>query len=193
MNKIFLFFALLLFSTPAFCQVENHDVRVGNKSYREKDYDNAEKAYRKALSKREESFYGNYNLGNALFRKEDWQTARKYYQSALQFAGDKQQKADALHNLGCTYLQEKQYKESIDALQKSLIERPESEETRNLLAYAMRMLKQQQNQQPPPNSGDKKQKDEMSQEMAKQILESLDQDEEQKKPNTGKVSLPKNW
>lgn len=187
-------FSITLCTFNSYSQVENKDLRSGNRYYRQKDYDSAEKQYRTAVTKNGNSFYGNYNLGNALYRKNDWQTARNYFQKAVKLADTKKERADAYHNLGCTYLQEQKYKESVDALRKSLMENPEAEDTRNQLAYAQRMLKKQQDQQPPkPNAGDKIKKDEkMSQENAQQILKSLD-DDMQKKPSGKQQPLLKNW
>lgn len=198
MNNKFLAFimSIALFSSfEVVAQVDNHDVRSGNKYYRIKDYDSAEKMYRSGVTKNPNSFVANYNLGNSLYRKEDWQTARNYYQKAIKLSSDKKQKADAFHNLGCTYLQEAKYKESVDALRQSLMQNPDSEQTRNQLAYAQRMLKQQENQQPPkPNAGDKLKKDDsMSQENAQQILKSLDEEDLQMKQSDNKKQLLKNW
>jgi tetratricopeptide (TPR) repeat protein len=193
-SGVFVLVVMLCNITTIAAQIENHNVRSGNNYYRGRDYDRAEKEYRASVSKNPSSFFGNYNLGNALYRKSDWPTARTYYQKALQYTTEKKEKADALHNIGCTYLQEQKYKESVDALQKSLMQNPNSDKTRNLLAYAQRMLKKQQKNQPPKaNSGDKKKKDDnMSQENAKQILQNLD-DEQKAKPSDKKKQLLKNW
>ena len=119
----------------ASAQIENHDIRVGNTAYRSKNYAVAEKKYRSALSKKESSYYANFNLGNALYRKGEWQTARNYYQKAVAYAPSVRLKAEALHNMGTTYLQEKKYKEAVDFLKKSMLANPNSNETRKLLAY----------------------------------------------------------
>ena len=197
-NKIRLSFLILCLSScigQTYAQVENHDLREGNKNYRQKNYDDAEKQYRSALTKNANSFYSNYNLGNSLYRKNDWQTARNYFQKATKLATSKKEKADAFHNLGCTYLQEQKYKESVDALRQSLMQNPDSEETRNQLAYAQRMLKKQQNeQQQKPNAGDQvKKDDEMSKENAQQLLKSIDEDDMQMKPSDNQKQLLKNW
>lgn len=183
---------LLAFSsTGAYAQVENHDVRVGNKLYRNSNFDGAEAKYRSALSKKESSFYANFNLGNVLYKKKDWLTARNYYQKAASLASDKKLQAEALHNVGCTFLQEKKYKEAVDVLEKSMILNPKSEETRRQLAYAMRMLKKNPNT-PPPSFKNQKYEDD-SQDDNRKLLESLDEDEENKKPNSGDQSKLKNW
>ncbi|MBR6041761.1 MAG: tetratricopeptide repeat protein [Paludibacteraceae bacterium] len=176
----------------ASAQIENHDIRVGNTAYRSKNYAVAEKKYRSALSKKESSYYANFNLGNALYRKGEWQTARNYYQKAVAYAPSVRLKAEALHNMGTTYLQEKKYKEAVDFLKKSMLANPNSNETRKLLAYAMRMDKRYKNQNPPPNTGDKKMEDD-SQDNNRKILETLDEDEENRKPNSGAKSMVKNW
>ena len=193
--KFFLFISMMLsLAVSAFSQAENRDLRAGNRHYRHRNYNSAEKSYRAAISKNPRTFYGNYNLGNALYRKEDWLTARGYYQKAVNLTQNKREKADALHNLGCTYLQEQKYKESVDALRKSMIENPDSEPTRRLLAYAQRMLKKQQDEQKDrPNAGDKKQHQDMSQENARQILLNIDEDEQNMKPTGKDKSLIKNW
>lgn len=190
--SVFVFVCAVLLPVVANAQIENHDVRVGNAAYRSKNYAAAEKKYRSALSKNESSFYANFNLGNALYRKGDWQTARNYYQKAVALAPTVRLKAEALHNMGTTYLQEKKYKEAVDFLKKSMLVNPNSNETRKQLAYAIRMDKRNKNQNPPPNTGDKKMEDD-SQDNNRKILETLDEDEENRKPNSGAKSMVKNW
>ncbi len=197
MKQIYKYIVLLVFSVLAtssmVAQVENHDVRVGNKSYNAKNYTIAEQKYRSALSKNDHSFYGNYNLANTLYRKNDLQTARNYYQKALLFATNKFQRAEVYHNVGTSFLKEKKYKDAVDALKKSMIANPNSEDTRRQLAYAMRMEKRERNQNPPPpNAGDKKMEDD-SLDNNRQILESLDEEDENHKPNAGGQANVKNW
>lgn len=187
---IALFLALL--PCVASAQIENHDVRVGNSAYRSKNYDAAEKKYRSALSKKESSYYANFNLGNALYRKGDWKTARNYYLKAVSLAPSSNLRAEAFHNIGTTYLQEKKYKEAVDFLKKSMLSNPNSNETRRQLAYAMRMDKRDKKNNPPPNTGDRKMEDN-SLDNNRKILESLDEDEENRKPNSGDKSMVKNW
>lgn len=173
-------------------QIENHDVRVGNSVYRTKNYAAAEKKYRSALSKNGSSFYANFNLGNALYRRGEWNTARNYYKKAVALAPTQRLMSEALHNMGTAYLQEKKYKEAVDFLKKSMLANPNSNETRKQLAYAIRMEKRNQKDNPPPNTGDKKMEDD-SQDNNRKILESLDEDEENRKPNSGAKSMVKNW
>lgn len=174
-------------------QIENHDVRVGNKVYRAKNFDAAEKKYRAALSKKETSFYGNYNLGNTLYRKNDQKTARNYYQKAVACAGNKKQRADVYHNIGRSFLAEKNYKDAVVALKKSMINNPNANDTRKLLAYAMRMEKRENQKNPPqPNAGNKKMEDDSDVDNRK-ILEMLDQDEQERQPKGGTDDNVKNW
>ncbi|MCQ2208308.1 MAG: tetratricopeptide repeat protein [Paludibacteraceae bacterium] len=190
--KIIALVWVALFPLLASAQIENHDVRVGNTAYRSKNYAAAEKKYRSALSKKESSFYANFNLGNALYRKGEWQTARNYYQKAVVAAPSSRLRAEAFHNIGTTYLQEKKYKEAVDFLKKSMLSNPNSNETRKQLAYAIRMDKRDKKNNPPPNTGDRKMEDN-SQDNNRKILESLDEDEENRKPNSGQKSMVKNW
>lgn len=191
-NILFLLLGLLL-PQMVFGQVENHDVRVGNKAYKNKNYQVAEKKYRAALSKKDLSFYGNYNLANTLYKKNDQKTARNYYQKALICSSSRRQRADVYHNIGRSYLEERNYKDAVVALKKSMMNNPEANDTRKLLAYAMRMEKREEKQNPPPpNAGNKKMEDDSNDDNRK-MLEALDQDEENRKPNLGGDDHIKNW
>lgn len=191
--KHFLYIFLCFYCLNSFGQVENHDVRLGNKYYKTKDYGSAEQKYRTALSKKEVSFYANYNLANTLYRKNDLETARNYYQKALLFSENNRQKADVYHNVGCSFLMEKKWSDAVDAFKKSMMANPNDNETRKLLAYAMRMDKRDKKQNPPPpNSGNKKMEDN-SQDENRQFLENLDNEDENRQPNAGGNSKVKNW
>ncbi len=174
-------------------QVENHYIRSGNHYYLGRNIDAAEKEYRSAITQNPNSFYGNFNLGDALYKKNDWKTARAYFQKSVSATSNPKEKADALHNIGCTFLQENMLQESVDAFQKSLIQNPKSNDTRLLLAYAQRLLKQNQKKHPQDaNSGKRKEHKDMSQENAKQILKNVDDNEQKYKPS-GDKALLNNW
>ena len=75
---------LLVFSFPflvAMAQSARDFIRMGNKAYRDGQYDKAETLYLKSIAK-DPSFEGYYNLGNAYVMQEKDSTAFENYKKA---------------------------------------------------------------------------------------------------------------
>jgi tetratricopeptide (TPR) repeat protein len=159
--------ALCLLAFPAafgLSQSYRSTVNSGNDSYKQKKYDDAGKAYDKAGAIDQKRIESRFNHGNALYRAGDPQGALKKYQEALEKNPGRDEAAGIAYNIGNTWMsvassakdgagedaQMKAYQEAINAYKQSLKLKPDDEDTRYNLAYAMRkyqMLQKQKEEQ----------------------------------------------
>lgn len=131
-----------------------HDcLREGDKNYDKREFQDAEKQYRKAGIAGRES---GYNLGNTLMKQQRYEEAAAAYGKAIEKAKNASEKADALHNQGNAYYQQQQYDKSISSYKEALKINPGAEDTRKNLALAQWQRKKQQQED--------KQQDQSSQE-----------------------------
>ncbi|MDR3351180.1 MAG: tetratricopeptide repeat protein [Prevotellaceae bacterium] len=147
-----IFFLLLAFwgtgSVYAAAQApERHDMRKGNKLYKQHEYDKAEIAYKHGLEKDSTSFGARFNVADALYKQGKTENAEKLFQSLTGAETDDERKAKVFHNLGNAQLKQQKYEESIKSYKQSLRLNPADDETRTNLAYAQAMLQQQQQEQ----------------------------------------------
>ncbi|GAA4645389.1 tetratricopeptide repeat protein [Pontixanthobacter gangjinensis] len=114
----------------------------------ENDFASAEASYRKAIAKDPSNTTAKYNMGNLYYNKEKSLNAEERLKQAAEIAETKSDKHRIFHNLGNSYMQQKQYQEAVNAFKNALRNDPTDEETRYNLALAKKMLeKEQQNQQ----------------------------------------------
>lgn len=141
-----------------FSQDERKYIREGNKYYNKNNFNEAEVNYRKSLSKDSTYKIGKYNLANSLYKQKNFSEAEKYYTQIAENEMDRNIRSKAFHNLGNTYLQNKDYQKAVDAYKQSLKSNPKDIDTKYNLSYALQMLKQQQ-QQDKNNKNNKNDKD----------------------------------
>lgn len=141
-------------------------IRLGNKSFREKDFNKAETYYRKALDKNP-SLEAFYNLGNALaFQNKDSVAFAQYKQALEQVAETPGKKASVFHNMGnmsyavgCGLMKAnspdaaRSFAQAVELYKSALRCNPGDNETRYNLAMAQYMLKKNQKN----NQGDNQQ------------------------------------
>ncbi|MBR4839555.1 MAG: tetratricopeptide repeat protein, partial [Paludibacteraceae bacterium] len=143
------FFVWLALPSVSFSQNENNLIKDGNSLYEDKMYDKSISKYDEAM--KQQGKFGDiasYNKGNALYRKGDYKAAIEAYEHAAKSVPDQDPKkmGQIYHNIGDSYLQEKDYKNSYKAFKQSLRYNPNDEDTRYNLAYVKRLLEQQQQQ-----------------------------------------------
>jgi len=191
---------ILFLTTMAFAQKENKFIRQGNDKYDEENYKDAEVDYMKALEKSPESVKGQYNLGGALYKQENYEDASKLYGSIAGRDISDEAKADALYNLGNSYVKAQKFPEAISAYKNSLRLDPGDQDAKYNLEYAKRMLQQQQQQQQnqdqkkdQENKDDQKNKQDQDkkQDDQKQEDKQQQQDDQQKKQQQDQQSQPK--
>ncbi len=140
----------------------NEHIKKGNSLYNKQKFKDAEIEYRKALEFDPSSNIAKYNLGNAMYRQGQFDEAMKLYDIIDKNKFNKNALADSYHNLGNSYLQNKQYEQSIESYKKALLSNPKDKDTKYNLEYARKMLQQQlqsQNQKNNQNNREKQNED----------------------------------
>jgi len=118
-----------------------------NKQLSEDRFPEAEKEYRRAISKSDKNAAAPYNLGNAYYNKETYSEAFGRFKQAGEIAEAKPDKHKAYHNMGNVFMKRKEYEKAVEAYKEALRNNPKDEETRYNLALAKEMLKKQQDEQ----------------------------------------------
>lgn len=151
----------LVISLQLVAQNSDRDcIRMGNKYFRDKEFNKAETYYRKALEMNP-SLEAYYNLGNAVAFQGNDSVAFKQYKKALeQMAETPEKKAWVYHNMGnMTYLNGrslmkanspdamKSFQQAVELYKSALRCNPQDDETRYNLALAQYMLKKNQQNQ----------------------------------------------
>ncbi|HOZ29382.1 MAG TPA: tetratricopeptide repeat protein [Bacteroidales bacterium] len=164
-NKYFLIFAFvfMLISVFSYSQEERRTIREGNKFYNDKDYDNAELNYNKALKINPDTKELYNNIGTSQYRNGKFTEAATNYENFLKFTGNRKEKADAFYNIGNSYLQAAEYDKSIQAYKNALKLDPTHDLSRYNMAVATKIKEsggsgqnQQQQQQDNQDQQDKK-------------------------------------
>jgi Ca-activated chloride channel family protein len=170
---IFVLFAALL------THAQEGEVMKGNRYYKEGNYDKAEEAYQKALSKKE-NLIARYNLGNTLYKKESIDDAVKSFDGVISATDDPELKTKALYNKGVLLHKGNRLTEAIDAYKQALRLNPDDEEVRKNLQLALQQKKQQE-----PKKDQKKEQKEQKQKQEKKKEEPKPQ---QPKPQKSKLT-----
>lgn len=154
--KKLLLYSLILISFLAKAQEKEKDNHLpkGNDSFVEKNYADAEADYRISESGNPKKSIASYNLGNAIYRQNQAEEAKYHYAKALKTARTKAEKHQAFHNIGNTFMKNKDYANAVEAYKNALRNNPADEETRYNYALAKKMLKDN-----PPKKDNKKDKD----------------------------------
>lgn len=166
-------YIFLLVTVTAFAQDKDKSLPKGNSSFMKKNYVEAEADYRVAGSKSPTRASASYNLGNSVYRQGAPGEAKYAYMKAIENARTKQQKHMAYHNLGNSFMNEKNYQAAVEAYKNALRNNPADEETRYNFALAKKMLK---DNPPKEDKNDKKDdKDKKDQNKEQQPNEPKDQ------------------
>jgi len=145
---LFLCFSTLVFGqqkTPKELEREaRENVREGNKLYNQLKFKEAEIAYKKGLSKNPNYPKASYNLGNSIYQQDRNKEAVNQFELVEKTFNDKMSKAEAYHNMGNSFMKEKQYEKAVEAFKNSMRNNSKDDETRYNLAMAQELLKKQQ-------------------------------------------------
>ena len=197
MNKnllIILFFSGLIFAQDEDQKNSNNLVFDGNIEFQKDKFSSAEYNYRKAYSIDSLNYQAPYNLGNSLYKNNLSNEARFNYNQSLAKLNSKEDLHKAFHNLGNTFMKDKNYQGAVDNFKKALLNNPDDEETRYNYVLAKELLKNQKNK----NDKNKDNKDNEDKKDNKDNKDNKDQDkknEDDKDENKQKQddkSKPKN-
>ena len=137
---------LVFFSAAGFGQSGKKYVREGNRNFYEKEFEESEVSYRKAINKEADLFDANFNLGDALYKQEKFDEAATNFDGLTNRVENEKELAKAYHNLGNSFLKSQKIEQSIEAYKNSLRYYPDDQETKYNLSYAQDLLKKQQQQ-----------------------------------------------
>ena len=190
---------------PVMAQSARDFIRMGNKAYREKQYDKAETMYLKSIAK-DPTFEGYYNLGNAYVMQMKDSTAFENYRKADSIGtSDPMRKARNFHNMGNIWYAQGMaasrqqggnavaaFQRAVDFYKSSLRCNPDDNETRYNLAMAQHQLKKNQDQQNQNGGGgdDDKNKDKQDQQQQKQDQQKQDEQNKDKQDQQQQQAQP---
>ena len=190
---------------PVMAQSARDFIRMGNKAYREKQYDKAETMYLKSIAK-DPTFEGYYNLGNAYVMQMKDSTAFENYRKADSIGtSDPMRKARNFHNMGNIWYAQGMaasrqqggnavaaFQRAVDFYKSSLRCNPDDNETRYNLAMAQHQLKKNQDPQNQNGGGgdDDKNKDKQDQQQQKQDQQKQDEQNKDKQDQQQQQAQP---
>lgn len=157
----FLFFTFMSYSQSD----PNNLVLKGNADILNKNYNDAEVVYRKAISTNKNQNKASHNLGNLLFENQNYDEAIQEYFKTQKNSEIDLEKHSAFHNLGNSYMKKKDYAQAVEAYKNALRNNSADDETRYNYALAKKFLE-----------GDKRQNSENSEDSEE---EKQDQSEDQ--------------
>ena len=161
LHVTFLFFTLMSYSQSD----PNNLVLKGNADILNKNYNDAEVEYRKAISTNKNQNKASHNLGNLLFENQNYDEAIQEYFKTQKNSEIDLEKHSAFHNLGNSYMKKKDYAQAVEAYKNALRNNSADDETRYNYALAKKFLE-----------GDKRQNSENSEDSEE---EKQDQSEDQ--------------
>jgi tetratricopeptide (TPR) repeat protein len=183
-NIIFILF--VCFTNLVFSQQKNQkelereareNIREGNELYNQLKFKEAEIAYKKGLSKNPNYPKASYNLGNAIYQQDRNKEAVSQFELVEKTFNEKMSKAEAYHNMGNSFMKEKQYDKAVEAFKNSMRNNSKDDETRYNLALAKELLKQQQQD----NKDNKDNKDDKNKDKKEKDKEGGDEEKKEDK------------
>ena len=181
--KRILYITLILFQFFATAQEKEKDKHLpeGNDLFAEKNYVDAEAEYRISQSKFKKKSISSYNLGTSIYKQKFSGEAKLQFAKAASEAKTKPEKQQSFHNLGNSFMNDKDYQNAVEAYKNALRNNPEDEETRYNFALAKKMLKEN-----PPKKDDDKNKDKNKDKKDdKKDKNNKDEDKKDKDKNQG--------
>lgn len=181
---------LLFAGTPLSAQtaIPTHQ---GNRLYQNGKLHEAEISYLKALQHDSTYYKAKYNLANAQYGQQNYERALENYAAVAEDPTlSKAEKSSVFHNLGNTFVQQKDYQKAVDAYIRALQQQPGRPDTRYNLAYAQRMLQQQQQQQNQQQNQQDKQDQKQDQQQQQQQQNQQQQKNQEQKDQQGQQQPP---
>jgi tetratricopeptide (TPR) repeat protein len=117
-------------------------LNMARTAYSNKNFKLAFQYYQSAQKKAPKNINIANEIGQTAYRLGDFNAAAKWLSKSKIKTTEKQAKVH--HNLGNSFMQQKQYAQAVEAYKQSLRKEPNSEKTRYNLSEAIRKLKEQQ-------------------------------------------------
>ncbi|WP_026913819.1 tetratricopeptide repeat protein [Christiangramia portivictoriae] len=155
-------------------QESNEYIVEAQEALSENKFANAEASYRKVIAKDPSNMKAKYNMGNLYYAKEKSLNAEQRLKEAAEIAETKEEKHQIFHNLGNSYMQQKNYQEAVNAYKNALRNNPADDETRYNLALAKKKLEEEKQN---PDQNDEQNQDKQDNK------ENKDQNQDQKDQN----------
>lgn len=153
----------------------------GNRHYQNGNLHEAEISYLKALHQDSTYYKAKYNLANAQYGQQNYERALENYAAVAEDPTlSKAEKSSVFHNLGNTFVQQKDYQKAVDAYIRALQQQPGRTDTRYNLAYAQRMLQQQQQQQNQQQNKQDQKQDQQQHQQQNQQQQQKNQEQQDK-------------
>ena len=168
----------------------NKLLRSAQEDLADNDFASAEASYRQAVSKSPENVKARYNMANMYYGKEKPAQAVTRLRQAAKIAETKEDKHKIFHNLGNSFMEQKKYREAVDAYKDALRNNPKDEETRYNYALAKKMLEEEE-QSGGGGDDDKEQEDQEKQDQDKGDQGEQDQDNQEGEDKEDKGGDPK--
>ena len=181
--KYLIIFGVLFGIKQARAQGAHGALLAGDAAYDKKNYQDAEKQYRKAADFENGNPQAIFNLGDALFQQGKFEDAGERFKQAVVNGKSKTEQADALHNLGDALTKQHQFKEAIQAYEQSLRLRPGDAGTKQNLQTAKKKLKEEQEQKQKQQQQQNQQQQNQEQNQQQQNQEQNQQDKSQQNQN----------
>ena len=181
-NQIIIIIVNLVLSVQLMGQETINEIQAGNDFYKQKNFEQAEVQYNKAISKEPSNNTANFNLANTLYRCNKQDDAIKKLDVLVANEKEENLRSKEYYNKGVILSAQKKLEESIEAYKNTLRLNPADKDARENLQKALLELKKKN---PPKKKEDKKkqekkqQQPKMNQKEALQRLKLLEQKEKE--------------
>lgn len=149
--------AALLLPGAADGQWKRYHMERGNSSYDAKEYEEAEEHYRASIGTERALPQADFNIGNSRYRRGQYDAAINAFGASAEGPLSVEEKAWAYYNAGNAHLKAGRLEEAVRSYARSLRERPDDQDAKYNLSYALEKLRRQQQQQQQDQKQDKDQ------------------------------------
>lgn len=153
------------------------DARKANDAYRNGNYAEAIKLYKKAIDQDPKNTKLYYNLGNALAKNGNPEEAIRYFEQFKSMTDDPEQRAMADYNIGNIYSETQQWDKAVNSYKNAL--RYQSADFDAKHNYELAQKKSQDQQQQQQNQQNQQQQDQQQQKQQQQENQQQEQEQQQ--------------
>jgi Ca-activated chloride channel family protein len=168
--------AALLLPGAADAQWKRYHMERGNSSYDAREYEEAEEHYRASIGTERALPQADFNIGNSRYRRGQYDAAINAFGASAEGPLSVEERAWAHYNAGNAHLKAGRLEEAVRSYARSLRERPDDQDAKYNLSYALEKLRRQQQQQ-----NQKQDKDQQQQQQQNQQQQPQDQQQDKQK------------